>query len=121
MACTLIVLDCLRDGASDHHRVALVVIVSVVNRLKVILWLGFIRLLESKVVHPEVLRSLTVVGSTLSTLSLGDEFLLSLRGVVNLVLVTKLYIGGLHVQSGQWVLPEILNVLSLSTYRLLVH
>ena len=88
MACTLIVLDCLRDGASDHHRVALVVIVSVVNRLKVILWLGFIRLLESKVVHPEVLRSLTVVGSTLSTLSLRDKLLLSLRGVVNLVLVT---------------------------------
>ena len=121
MACTLIVLDCLWDGASDHHRVSLVVIVSVVNCLKVILWLSFIRLLESEVVHAEVLRGLTVVGSTLSTLSLGDEFLLSLRCVVNLVLVTKLYVGGLHVQSGQWVLSEVLNVLPLSTYRLLVH
>ena len=100
MACTLIVLDCLWDGASDHHWVSLVVIVSVVYCLKVILWLTFIRLLEGKVVHAEVLRSLTVVGSTLSTLSLGDEFLLSLRCVVNLVLVTQLYVSGFHVQSG---------------------
>ena len=121
MASTLVVLDCLWNGASDHHRVALVVIVSVVNRLKVILWLSFIRFLERKVVHPEVLRSFTVVCSTLSTLSLRDELFLSLRGVVNLVFVSQLYVGRLHVQSGQWVLPEVLNVLPLSTDCLFVH
>ena len=55
VASTLVVLDFLWYGASDHHRVALVVIISVVNCLKVILWLGYIRLLEGKVVHAEVL------------------------------------------------------------------
>lgn len=66
-------------------------------------------------------RSFTVVCSTLSTLSLRDELFLSLRGVVNLVFVSQLYVGRLHVQSGQWVLPEVLNVLPLSTDCLLVH
>jgi hypothetical protein len=121
VASTLVVLDCLGDGASDHHRVALVVIISVVNCLKVILRLDFIRLLEGKVVHAEVLRSLTVVGSTLSTLSLRDELFLRLRGVVNLILVTQLDTGGLHVLSRQRVLPEELHVLPLGTDCFLVH
>ena len=121
MASTLVVLDCLWDGASDHHRVALVVVISVVNCLKIILRLAFIRLLECKVVHAEVLRSLTIVGSTLSTLSLRDKLFLRLRGVVNLVLITQLDTGGLHVQSRQWVFPEELHVLPLCTDCLLVH
>ena len=106
MACTLVVLYCLRDGASDHHWVTFVVIVSIVDCLKVILWLGLVRLLECKVVHAKVLRSLTIVGSTLSTLSLRDKLILCLGGVVNMVLVTQLDISGLHVHSRHRVLPE---------------
>jgi len=121
VASTLVVLDCLWYGASDHHRVSLVVVISVVNGLKVILRLAFISLLEGKVVHAEVLRSLTVDGSTLCALSLRDELFLRLRGVVNLVLVTQLDTGGLHVLSRQWVLPEELHVLPLCTDCLLVH
>jgi hypothetical protein len=52
---------------------------------------------------------------------LRDELFLSLRGVVNLVFVSQLYVGRLHVQSGQWVLPEVLNVLPLCTDCLFVH
>ena len=106
MACTLVVLDCLWDGASDHHWVALVVIVSIIDCLKVVLGLALVRLLEGKVVHAEVLRSLTVVGSTLNTLSLRNELILCLRGVVNMILITQLDISGLHVHSGQRVLSE---------------
>jgi len=97
VARSLVVLYCLRYRATDSHGVTLVIIIPVINCLEVIRPLTLISLLQSKVVLSEMLRCLTVISGVVDALSLWDEFLLSFRGIVYLILVAKLDVGRLHV------------------------
>lgn len=88
MTSSLVILDFLRDGATNSHRITFVVKVSVVNSFEIVWPLALICLLKSKIVLSQMLGSLTVVAGMTATRCLWNKLLFRLRSIVNLVFIS---------------------------------